>query len=59
MLKSEAIKHFGSVRELAEVVGLTRQAVYMWPDEVPEQHKYKLHYLSGGKLPLETPERPQ
>lgn len=53
MQKSEAIKHFGGAPQLAAVLGLTRQAIYMWPEEVPELYRYKLHYLSGGKLPLD------
>jgi hypothetical protein len=53
MLKTEAIKHFGSAQKLAHACGLkSRQAVYLWPDEVPEKYQYKLHHLTGGALEL-------
>jgi hypothetical protein len=53
MQKLEVIRHFGSAQKVAEAVGLkSRQAVYAWPDEVPELYQYKLHHLSGGELQL-------
>lgn len=52
MQKSEAIEHFGGVAKLAGLLDLTRQAIYMWPEQVPDLYRYKLHVLSGGKLPL-------
>lgn len=53
MQKADAIRHFGSVAKVAKAVGLkTRQAVYMWPEEVPDLYQYKLHHLSKGKLKL-------
>ena len=53
MQKLEAIRHFGSAQKVAEAVGLkSRQAIYAWPDEVPDLYQYKLHHLSGGLLKL-------
>lgn len=53
MQKSDAIRHFGSAQKVAEAVGLkSRQAIYAWPDEVPELYQYKLHHLSRGRLQL-------
>jgi hypothetical protein len=53
MQKADAIRHFGSVAKVAEAAGLkTRQAVYLWPEEVPDLYQYKLHHVSGGKLKL-------
>lgn len=53
MQKSDAIRHFGSAQKLAHACGLkSRQAVYLWPDEVPEKYQYKLFHLTGGALPL-------
>jgi hypothetical protein len=53
MQKTEAIEHFGGAAKLAHALGLkSRQAIYAWPEEVPELYQYKLHHLSGGKLPL-------
>ena len=53
MKKSEAIEHFGGVARLAGLLDLTRQAIYMWPDHVPDLYQYKLHILSDRKLPIE------
>jgi hypothetical protein len=53
MQKTEAIEHFGGASKLAAALGLkSRQAIYAWPEEVPELYQYKLHHMSGGKLPL-------
>ena len=35
MTKKEAIKKFGSVTKLAKALGISRQAVYAWPDKLP------------------------
>lgn len=53
MLKSEAIEFFGSAQKVAEAAGLkSRQAVYYWPDEIPELYQYRLHRQSNGFLKL-------
>lgn len=36
MNKREAIELFDSPRELAEVLGITPQAIYQWPDEIAQ-----------------------
>lgn len=60
MQKTVAIEHFGGVTKLASKLGITRQAIHAWPDEVPDLYQYKLHYLSDGKLPLDaSPHDPQ
>lgn len=35
MLKAEAIRMFGGVTALANAVGVSRAAVYQWPEELP------------------------
>lgn len=53
MQKADALSFFGGPTKLARICGLkSRQAIYAWPDEVPELYQYKLHHLSGGELPL-------
>ena len=37
MTKSEAIHLFVSVSELASALGISRQAVYKWPDPLPQE----------------------
>ncbi len=50
MTKQEAIKFYGSGAALARALGLTRQAVSLWPDIVPDLYQYKLQVLTRGKL---------
>lgn len=53
MQKSDAIRYFGSAQRVATVCGLkSRQAIYAWPDEVPDNYQYRLHHESGGDLKL-------
>jgi hypothetical protein len=52
MQKSAAANYFGGVPKLARVLGVTRQCVYKWPDQVPDLYQYKLHFLSDYKLPV-------
>lgn len=37
MNKKAAIDLFGSVQGLADALGITRQAIYKWPDELPQR----------------------
>ena len=42
MTKNEAIKQFDGVRNLAEALGITREAVYQWPDRIPRLREYEI-----------------
>jgi transcriptional regulator with XRE-family HTH domain len=46
----DAVKHFGGRRQVAEALGVTRQAVSKWGEYVAEGSAYKLQHLTGGKL---------
>lgn len=50
MLKSDAVAHFRSQRAVADVLGISEQAVSMWGDLVPEGRAYQLELLTKGKL---------
>jgi hypothetical protein len=50
MLKSEAIKHFGSRGKLARALGITRQSVQGWAEQIPWNRAFELERLTGGKL---------
>lgn len=53
MQKADAIRYYGSAQKLAHALGLkSRQAIYCWPDEVPDLYQYKLHHMTGGELSL-------
>ena len=48
MTKQEAIDLFdGSIRKLAEALGITEQAVSQWGDEVPELRAYQIRELKA------------
>lgn len=42
MTKEEAIAAFGSVRKLADALGITEQAVHQWGEEVPRLRVYQI-----------------
>lgn len=50
MTKSEAVKHFGGVVRLAEVLGIQSQAVSQWGEQIPMRRAYEIERLTGGKL---------
>jgi predicted transcriptional regulator len=37
MKKNQAIQIFGSVPNLASAIGVTRHAIYQWPDELSQR----------------------
>lgn len=50
MKTSAAVKFFGKRIRIAEVLKVTRAAVYQWGDVVPLVSAYELERLSGGKI---------
>jgi hypothetical protein len=55
MKTEDAVKYFGTQTRIAELIGITRQAVSAWPEVVPQQWQYHLERLSAGKLRPEVP----
>jgi hypothetical protein len=55
MKTADAIRHFGSVRALAEAIQVNRQAIYQWGESVPKARRYELFLKSGGALAVEAP----
>lgn len=45
MTKEEAVKAFGSVRKLADALGISEQAVHQWGDLVPELRKFQIREM--------------
>lgn len=55
MRTKTAIKHFGSAAELARHLGISRQSIHDWGDEVPEGRQYQLEILTNGALRAKRP----
>lgn len=58
MTKSEAIKLFTSVAALADALSISRQAVYKWPDDLPQEQADRVigAAIRLGRLdPLDAP----
>ncbi len=51
MTKKQALEMFGgSVRKLADALGITEQAVSQWGDEVPPLRAYQLREIAQKSL---------
>lgn len=50
MKTADAIEHFGTLQKLADSLGIRRQSVYDWGEEVPELRAYQLQVLTDGAL---------
>lgn len=42
----------GAARKTALALGYTVQSVHSWGEDIPELIAYKIHHISGGKIPL-------
>ena len=49
MNKKDAIKQFGSVINLAAALGISRQAVYLWPEQLGQRTQDE---INGAALRL-------
>ena len=50
MKKIDAIKFFGGVKQVSDLLGITDKAVYGWPEKVPELRARQLSEKSFGNL---------
>lgn len=55
MKTADAVKYFGGVTKIAAITGLSKQAVYQWPEYVPMRWQYHFERLSAGKLQPDKP----
>jgi hypothetical protein len=49
MKKSEAVSIFGGVRKLADALGITREAIYQWPEQVPRLRQYEIRDIMARR----------
>lgn len=54
MKTQDVINHFGGgavgVQKLADTLGITRHAIYMWGDRVPRQRQFEIEVITAGAL---------
>jgi len=50
MTTKEAIDYYGSVKKLADVLGIWPQVIYTWGDEPPMARQYELEVKTAGTL---------
>jgi DNA-binding transcriptional regulator YdaS (Cro superfamily) len=50
MYTDDAVQHFGGRRQLAQALGISRQAVEQWGKLVARGMAYQLQVMTGGKL---------
>ncbi len=50
MTRSQAVQHFQSVSKLARALGITKQAVNAWGDQIPAKRQFELQQITGGAL---------
>lgn len=55
MRTKTAIKKFGSPAKLARALGISRQSVHDWGDEVPVGRAYQIEVLTAGELKAPRP----
>jgi DNA-binding transcriptional regulator YdaS (Cro superfamily) len=55
-----AVQHFGGVPALATALGITRTAIYLWGEDVPQGRAFQIEILTHGALKADlAPVRPQ
>lgn len=52
MKTAEVLEHFGGVRQTAEALGISTQAIYSWGDEVPALRQPHIQVVTSGKLKM-------
>lgn len=51
MNTKELIQHFdNSVEAAAAALGVSRNAIYMWGNEIPELRQFQIEVITGGAL---------
>lgn len=53
MKKDTAIAYFGSVKKLADFLGIWPHVIYRWEDDIPKARAYELEVRTNGELKAE------
>lgn len=57
MKTADVVSHFGGVRQAADALGISTQAIYRWGDEVPLMRQAHVQVMTGGKLKMSKPKK--
>jgi hypothetical protein len=55
MKTSDVIEFFGDVRQTAEALSMSTQAIYSWGEEVPKARQAHVELASKGKIKRDKP----
>lgn len=50
MIKAEAVRHYGSQKKLASILGVSDAAVSRWGEIIPEKQAFRLERITEGGL---------
>ena len=59
MEKQKVISHFGGIAKLANLLGISRQAIHRWPDEIPALRQLQIERLSDGAFEADSKHKPE
>lgn len=57
--RSQAVQHFQSVSKLAQALGITKQAVNAWGEQIPAKRQFELAQMTRGALLVDPDLVPQ
>ena len=57
MKKTDVLKHFDGVINTANALGISKQAVSKWPDEIPRLRAYQIERITKGQLKADDHDR--
>lgn len=50
MKKQVVLNYFGGVTKTAQALGVSKSAVSLWSDDIPEGRAFQIELLTKGKL---------
>jgi DNA-binding transcriptional regulator YdaS (Cro superfamily) len=55
MKTTDAVHYFGGATALSRALGIRREAIYQWGEDVPVRRAYELERITGGRLKAPVP----
>jgi len=53
MTKTSLLRYFKTISKAAKALGVSRQAVYIWPEVIPKRRAYDAEELTQGALKVD------